>query len=95
MNAQTLDLGRATQPDWPRLMRERDAAAYLSIGTTMLREHGPAPKRLGSRVLWDRVDLDRWADHLDGQPLDADEEQKEAAEVERRFLESRERRRKG
>lgn len=73
-------------------MRERDAAAYLSIGTTMLRDHGPAPKRLGSRVLWDRRDLDRWADRLDGQPLDADEEAKEAAEVERRFMEQRARR---
>jgi hypothetical protein len=76
-------------PDWPRLMSEPVAAKYLSIGTTTLREHGPAPKRQGKRRLYDRRDLDRWADRLGGQPLDAREQQEEAKEVERRFLESR------
>lgn len=71
----------------PRLMREEEAARYLSIGTTMLRERGPAPKKIGRRALWDIRDLDRWADALDGQPLDEADESKEAAEVERRFLE--------
>jgi len=61
---------RATLPNWPRLMRRPEAAAYLGIGVTMLDEHGPAPKRLGRRVLYDIRDLDRWADALDGQPLD-------------------------
>lgn len=65
------------------------AAAYLSIGTTLLREKGPQPKRQGKRRLYDRRDLDRWADRLDGQPLDTDAQQAEAAEVERRFLEKR------
>lgn len=64
---------RADLPDWPRLMRVEQAAAYLSIGTTTLREHGPAPKRLGARVLYDRRDLDRWADALGGLPLDAEQ----------------------
>lgn len=80
---------RAALPDWPRLMSEPMAAAYLSIGTTTLRSQGPAPKKQGRRNLYDRHDLDRWADRLDGQPLDAREQQEEAAEVERRFLEAR------
>lgn len=83
------DPGRLDLPDWPRLMGEPMAAAYLSIGTTYLREKGPAPKRFGVRRLYDRQDLDRWADRLDGQPLEAHEEQDEAREVERRFLERR------
>ena len=61
---------RAALPAWPRLMRVELAAAYLGVGTTSLREHGPRPKRLGARVLYDIRDLDRWADALDGQPLD-------------------------
>jgi hypothetical protein len=77
------------RPDWPRLMGERDAAAYLSIGSTTLREKGPAPRKIGSRTLWDRRDLDRWADALDGQPLTTSETQIESREVERRFLEGR------
>ena len=80
---------RLLLPDWPRLMDEPQAAEYLSIGKTMLREHGPVPKRLGRRRLYDRHDLDRWADRLGGQPLDAGEQQAEAREVERRFLEKR------
>lgn len=94
MNA-PLRLDRTKRPDWPRLMREPDAADYLSIGTTSLREHGPAPKRLGSRVLWDRRDLDRWADALGGQPLDPVGAAEEAVETERRFHEARARRRAG
>jgi hypothetical protein len=80
---------RVELPDWPRLMSEPDAAAYLSIGKTLLRTRGPAPKKLGRRVLYDRRDLDRWADNLNDQPLDEEAEQAEAAEVERKFLEAR------
>ena len=36
---------RATLPDWPRLMPEPMAAAYLQIGTTTLRMRGPKPSR--------------------------------------------------
>ena len=71
----------------PRLMREEEAARYLSIGTTMLRERGPRPKHVGRRALWGIRDLDRWGGRLDGQPLDEADETKEAAEIERRFLE--------
>ena len=70
-------------------MSEPLAAEYLSIGTTTLRENGPEPKRYGRRRLYDRHDLDRWADRLGGQPLTVPEQQAEAAEVERRFLERR------
>lgn len=80
---------RLILPGWPRLMSESMAASYLSIGTTMLREQGPAPKRRGKRRLYDRLDLDRWADRLSDQPLDVREQQEEAREVERRFLEKR------
>lgn len=90
MNAHSAPfLVRERRPDWPRLLCEREAADYLSIGTTMLREKGPAPKSLGRRKLWDRRDLDRWADALDGQPLEGKDAIDEAAEVERRFIESR------
>jgi hypothetical protein len=65
------------------------AAAYLSRSPTVIRERGPAPKRDGRSVLYDRKDLDRWADRLAEQPLDEDERLKESAEVERRFLEKR------
>jgi len=78
---------RVLLPEWPRLMSEDLAARYLSIGRTLLAEQGPAPKHIGNRKVWDREDLDRWADRLSGQPLDAEQEAKEQEEVERRFLE--------
>lgn len=78
---------RVALPDWPRLMSEPLAAEYLSIGVTTLRQRGPKPKRHGKRRLYDRRDLDRWADGLDGQPLDAGELVAESKELERRFLE--------
>jgi hypothetical protein len=80
---------RASLPGWPRLMPIELAAAYLSRSPTVIRERGPAPKRDGRSVLYDRHDLDRWADRLDGQPLDVRQQQEEAGEVERRFLEKR------
>jgi hypothetical protein len=81
------------RPDWPRLMSERDAAAYLSIGATTLRERGPAPRKVGSRTLWDRRDLDRWADALDGQPMSTADIEAESRDTQRRFFEQRERKR--
>lgn len=86
----------ARMPDWPRLMPERMAADYLGIGVTMLREAGPAPLRspgsLGRRVLWDRRDLDRWADALAGQPLDEAQAGAHSADVERAWFEDRRKR---
>lgn len=78
---------RVALPQWPRLMGEQMAARYLSIGHNLLREKGPTPKRLGSRVLYDRVDLDRWADQLDGQPFDRRQLLDARKEAERRYLE--------
>lgn len=80
---------RAMLPDWPRLMPIELAAAYLSRSATVIRERGPTPKRDGRSVLYDRRDLDRWADRLGDQPLDEPERMKESAEIERRFLEKR------
>lgn len=80
---------RVRFPDWPRLMTIEYAAAYLSRSPTVLRERGPTPKRDGRSVLYDRKDLDRWADELDGQPLAPAERELESKEVERRFLEKR------
>lgn len=80
---------RALLPDWPRLMSEGQAAAYLSLSVTTLREHGPSVKRQGRRVLYDRRDLDRWADRLGDQPLDDREQEEEAAEEERKFFAER------
>jgi hypothetical protein len=82
-------IDRAALPDWPRLMSEPLAAAYVSLSVTTLRSQGPSPARLGRRRLYDRRDLDRWADRLGGQPLTVAEQRQEASEVERRFLEKR------
>jgi Fe-S cluster biosynthesis and repair protein YggX len=79
----------ADLPDWPRLMGADMAAAYVSLSATTLREKGPAPKQLGKRRLYDRIDLDRWADRIGGQPLTVPEQRAEALDVERRFLEKR------
>lgn len=70
-----------TLPDWPRLMSEPMAASYLGIGTTTLRESGIARKHIGRRVVYDRRELDRYADALDGQPLDDREREAEAGAV--------------
>lgn len=85
----TDEIRREALPDWPRLMDIELAAAYLSRSPTVIRERGPKPKRDGRSVLYDRHDLDRWADALGGQPLTSEQRGKEAQEVERRFLERR------
>lgn len=82
---------RAALPNWPRLMCAELAAAYVGLGVTTLREKGPEPKEIGRRRLYDKIDLDRWADRLGGQPLNVAEQKAEALDVERRFLERRKR----
>lgn len=83
----------AIMPDrrrgWPRLLKEPEACDYLSIGKSTLRDHGPAPKRLGRSVLYDIRDLDRWADRLGDQPLEPEEHLKEADSVENTFFRNR------
>lgn len=44
----------------PRCLSREQAARYLGIGRTLLRRIGPPPIRLGRRLVYDRVDLDRW-----------------------------------
>lgn len=88
------DLHRPALPDWPRLMNLPLAAAYVGLGQSTLRERGPAPRKIGTRSLWDRRDLDRWVDALDGRPLDAGAAQSHADDVERQFLEDRAKRKR-
>lgn len=59
---------RARLPDWPRLMPLRLACAYFGICDRTFRSLGIAPRRIGRRVLWDRQDLDRFADGMAGTP---------------------------
>lgn len=49
----------------PRLLPEPQAAAYLGIGTTKLRELALPRRNLGGKKLYDRIDLDAFADSLD------------------------------
>lgn len=84
-----MSVDRASLPNWPRLMSIDLAAAYLSRSPTVIRDRGPEPKRDGRSVLYDRKDLDRWADRLGEQPLNSIEEEQESAEIERRWLERR------
>lgn len=81
------DPQRPALPDWPRLMSIDLAAGYLGLGISTIRSHGPKPKRWGSRVLYDRRDLDRWADALDGQPLDENQRTGEADDALKRIQE--------
>ncbi|KQN93874.1 hypothetical protein ASE95_02930 [Sphingomonas sp. Leaf231] len=74
---------------WPRLLSIELAAQYLSLSASTLRAEGPEPKRHGRRVLYDIHDLDRWADRLDGQPLDDRAEEDEAAAFEKRWMDKR------
>ena len=48
----------------PALLGEVDAARYLGIGTTTLRGLGIKRRMLGGRRLYDRRDLDAFADAL-------------------------------
>lgn len=82
-------MDRLALPDWPRLMAAPLAAAYIGLSETTLRAVGPKPREVGKRRLYDRIDLDRWADRLGGQPLTVQERQAEAREIERRFMEKR------
>jgi len=81
MNTTVVLEKRARLPNWPRLMREPMAAAYLGISASMLRDRGPEPKHVGRCAVWDRQDLDRWADALGGQPLDASARQDEGGDI--------------
>lgn len=57
-------------PDWPRLMPEPYAAAYVGVSVSTFRNkvqsgHMPAPVRVTQgRKVWDKKALDRFADGL-------------------------------
>ena len=74
---------------WPRLMSAVDAAAYLSLSQTTVASLGIRVRRVGRRVLYDRLDLDRWADLNDDQPLASGDAAKAAEDEERAFFERR------
>lgn len=53
-------------PDWPRLLNKELAAAYIGVSIGKLDKLPISPVRIGSRVVYDRRSLDRWADNLGG-----------------------------
>lgn len=60
---------RASLTYAPRLLPTPQAAAYLGISATKLRDLPLRPKRLDGKVVYDRLDLDSYADAL---PLDGE-----------------------
>lgn len=52
---------------WGRLLGVEDAAAYLGVSEGTFRSYVTVrPVHLGKRVLYDRLQLDRFADSLSG-----------------------------
>ncbi len=51
----------------PRLMPAPQAAHYLGISVTTLRSLPIPRKQLGAKRLYDRIDLDAYADSLNGE----------------------------
>ncbi|WP_267380536.1 MULTISPECIES: hypothetical protein [unclassified Sphingomonas] len=82
---------RATLPHWPRLMRIDLAAQYLGVSASTFRGLAITPQNIGACVVYDRQSLDRFADHLAGQPLTPEERSAQSADVERAFLQKRRR----
>lgn len=53
----------------PRLMTVSETATYLSVGVQTLRNRGdlvPGRRKLGRKVVFDRVVIDQWLDDADG-----------------------------
>jgi hypothetical protein len=48
----------------PRLLGEAQAAAYIGVSPSTLRKLDIPRKESGARKLFDRIDLDAWADSL-------------------------------
>jgi hypothetical protein len=56
----------------PRGLSIEDACEYLGgISKNTLTRHGPPPTRIGDRIVYDRLVLDRWLDELAGLGDDA------------------------
>lgn len=49
-------------PDWPRMLSAAQAAAYLGVSPPTLARLRLPVCRIGGRVLFDRRQLDAWAD---------------------------------
>ncbi len=81
---------------WGRLLSDADAAEYLGISRTTLRELDLAHKRLGRRVLYDIRDLDRFVDRMAAAdeigPAPVAVDPAAAADEEARFFERRRKR---
>lgn len=65
-------------PDWPARMGEDMAATYLGVSPSTLRAgvaagRYPKPIRDGKRILFARVQLDRWVHAQFGIPSDQEE----------------------
>lgn len=69
----------------PRLLSSARAAAYLGISETTLRTLGLPRRILGTRRLYDRYELDAFADGLEAEDSAADQLQKDQAECDRLF----------
>lgn len=54
-------------PNWPRLLTDDMAAAYLCVSAGKLRSLPVRPIRLGASVRWDRAALDKFVDDLCGE----------------------------
>lgn len=46
------------------MLSTRESAEYLGVGPTKFKELGIPPKRIGTRILYDVIDLDQFADDL-------------------------------
>jgi hypothetical protein len=55
---------RAALPYAPRLLGEGEAAAYIGVSPSTLRKLPIPRKTSGARKLFDRMDLDAYADSL-------------------------------
>lgn len=73
----------------PRLLSSTRAAAYLGISETTLRTLGLPRRILGKRRLYDRYELDAFADGLEVEDSEADELERDRAECERLFTMAR------
>lgn len=69
MTARRADL--ASLPAWPRLLSADQAAAYLGLSRPTFAGNCPVRAcKIGTRTLYDRLELDRWVDRMasGGQP---------------------------
>ena len=64
-------------PHWPRLLGAELAARYVGVSrSSFLAQVGriwPSPKRIGRRVLFDRIELDKTVDGLAGEGSRSDD----------------------